>query len=416
MGIAAVVLIATAGTTQAGPTAPKVKGPKFTEAAAFDVSEATQGAGKGPAGAGRQQGALSHGRTEWTSNRSRARCVRHVRRSRGDKRCRGQQALAIPSPIQNFEGSRTRTTSNVFGFRVNPPDPNGDVGPNHYVEMINLVFAVYSKTGTLLLGPADTGSLWAGFAVPDCTDPSGDPIVLYDQTTDRWILSQFTTRGLDDPTLPFYNCVAVSQTGDPTGAYFRYAFITSPTRSTGASSSPTTRSTASGATRHSRRATSGPGSRRSSTESASTGLERNKMINGDPRPAPCSSSSTPGWYRSELIGDGLPPDTDGKQPKNEAPAPIVSTQDDGGLRSDVRRTEHLGVRRQVAVDPHCVARPEDAAAGSAFDSIFPCADVHVTDRLPQPGSRTGAVPRHPLYRQRADLATRLPQPAPTSRS
>lgn len=38
-------------------------------------------------------------------------------------------------------------------------------------------------------------------------------MVLYDQTTDHWILSQFTTRGFDDPTLPFFNCVAVSQTG-----------------------------------------------------------------------------------------------------------------------------------------------------------------------------------------------------------
>src|SRR5438128_11946318 len=90
-------------------------------------------------------------------------------------------ALAIPSPLQNFEGLSNQDNFDVFGFRVNPPDPNGDVGPNHYVEIVNLVFAVYSKTGTLLLGPVDTGTLWAGFAVPDCTDPSGDPIVLYDQ-------------------------------------------------------------------------------------------------------------------------------------------------------------------------------------------------------------------------------------------
>ena len=78
---------------------------------------------------------------------------------------------------------------------MNPPDPVGDVGPNHYVEMVNLAFAVYDKTGDLLLGPVDTGTLWAGFPIEDCTDPSGDPIVLYDQTTDRWLLSQFTTRG-----------------------------------------------------------------------------------------------------------------------------------------------------------------------------------------------------------------------------
>ena len=57
---------------------------------------------------------------------------------------------------------------------------------------------MYYKTGTRLLGPRRHGALWAGFAVDDCTDPSGDPIVVYDQFADRWILTQFTTRGLDD--------------------------------------------------------------------------------------------------------------------------------------------------------------------------------------------------------------------------
>src|SRR5438309_1680826 len=129
--------------------------------------------------------------------------------------------LQIPATSANFEGLSNQDNRNIFGFRVNPPDPNGAVGPNHYVEMINLVFGVYSKTGTLLLGPIDTGMLWANFAVPDCTDPSGDPIVLYDQLVDRWLLTQFTTRG---PI--FYNCVAISTTGDPTGSYYRYAFST----------------------------------------------------------------------------------------------------------------------------------------------------------------------------------------------
>src|SRR4051795_10486013 len=133
----------------------------------------------------------------------------------------------IPSPLLTFEGMANQDNFNVFGFRVNPPDANGEVGPNNYVEMINLVFAVYDKAGNLLVGPVDTGTLWAGFPITDCTDPSGDPVVLYDQTTDHWILSQFTTRGLD-AQVPNYNCVAVSQTGDPTGAYYRYAFSTQP--------------------------------------------------------------------------------------------------------------------------------------------------------------------------------------------
>ena len=103
----------------------------------------------------------------------------------------------IGATIANFEGLSNQDNFNLFGFRVNPPDPVGDVGPNHYVQMINLAFAVYDKQGNLLLGPVDTGTLWSDFPIEDCTDPSGDPIVVYDQLEDRWILSQFTTRGPD---------------------------------------------------------------------------------------------------------------------------------------------------------------------------------------------------------------------------
>jgi hypothetical protein len=66
----------------------------------------------------------------------------------------------IPSTQANFEGLSNQDNFNIFGFRVNPPDPNGEVGPNNYVEMINLVFGVYDKSGNLLLGPVDTGTLW----------------------------------------------------------------------------------------------------------------------------------------------------------------------------------------------------------------------------------------------------------------
>src|SRR5262249_11151829 len=35
-----------------------------------------------------------------------------------------------------------------------PPDTNGDVGLNHYVQTVNISFAVFSKTGTPVYGPA----------------------------------------------------------------------------------------------------------------------------------------------------------------------------------------------------------------------------------------------------------------------
>ena len=126
----------------------------------------------------------------------------------------GDSALQTSAPTRNppstssFEGMSNQDNFNIFGCRVNPPDPNGEVGPNNYVEMINLVFAVYDKAGNLLLGPVDTGTLWAGFAIPDCTDPSGDPVVLYDQYMDRWLLSPVHYARPRRSGLPFYNCVA----------------------------------------------------------------------------------------------------------------------------------------------------------------------------------------------------------------
>ena len=64
--------------------------------------------------------------------------------------------------VQRFFGSlKPDTTSQNFdGTGVNngviPPDPAGDVGPNHYVQVVNLEYAIYSKTGTKLVGPFST--------------------------------------------------------------------------------------------------------------------------------------------------------------------------------------------------------------------------------------------------------------------
>ncbi|UCC62880.1 MAG: hypothetical protein JSV36_19370 [Anaerolineae bacterium] len=89
-------------------------------------------------------------------------------------------ASAIPAPLLAFEALSNDNRA-ALGLRVAPPDPVGDFDPNHYVEMINLVFGVCDKQGNLLLGPTPIGALREGFAVEDCTDPSGGPIVLYDR-------------------------------------------------------------------------------------------------------------------------------------------------------------------------------------------------------------------------------------------
>jgi hypothetical protein len=117
----------------------------------------------------------------------------------------------IPLPSVTFNGP-----SNTCG--CTPPDPNAAVGPNQVVVMTNLSFQIFNKTGTSLFGPAANNTLWSGFGGGCQTRNDGDPVVLHDQLADRWLLSQFTAAA------PFLNCVALSQTSDPTGAYYRWAF------------------------------------------------------------------------------------------------------------------------------------------------------------------------------------------------
>ena len=63
---------------------------------------------------------------------------------------------AVATANQTFDGM---TQAEACGSCI-PPDPVGAVGPNHYVEMVNSSFAVYSKTGTKLSGPTDINSLF----------------------------------------------------------------------------------------------------------------------------------------------------------------------------------------------------------------------------------------------------------------
>jgi hypothetical protein len=126
--------------------------------------------------------------------------------------------ITTPTVLGSFDGVNNRNG-------VLPPDPSGAIGPNHYVQMVNLSFAIYNRSGALLYGPADNRTLWTGFGGPCSTRNDGDPVVLYDELADRWMMSQFALPNY--PSGPFYQCIAVSQTPDPTGSWYRYEFTIS---------------------------------------------------------------------------------------------------------------------------------------------------------------------------------------------
>ncbi len=145
---------------------------------------------------------------------------------------------AMPPTLHNFDGvSQNEMQAVVPGTADNyiPPDTDGDVGydpatgKKYYVQYVNTAYAMWDVTNptpTRLL-TATGNALWAGFGGICETSNDGDPIVLFDQLANRWLMSQFALPG---GASGFHQCIAISQSGDPTGAWYRYDFLISLTK------------------------------------------------------------------------------------------------------------------------------------------------------------------------------------------
>ena len=110
-----------------------------------------------------------------------------------------------------------------------PPDPNGDVGPNNYVQTVNTSIGIWAKTGGPPQAAFTFDQLFAQAATGTPCDNSnqGDPVTLYDPFADRWIVTDFAWNDANYSTGPFYQCMAVSKTGDPvSGGWYFYAWKT----------------------------------------------------------------------------------------------------------------------------------------------------------------------------------------------
>jgi hypothetical protein len=268
--------------------------------------------------------------------------------------------LVIPPPSATF---------NVGTGTANPPDPVGDVGPNHYVRMANASFQIFSKTGTSLFGPANINTLFTGFG-GDCeTENAGDPIVLYDQLADRWLLTQFS-----NSTGPgFFNCVALSTSSDPLGTYYRWAFVTAtfpdyPKYGVW------------------------PNAYLISTREVNAGLigayavNRADMLAGNPNPAlvqftvPVNAFSGDGLLPADVDGDALPPPG--------SPAYYVGSMDNGGPYGATQDALSLWEFDINFATPAASTFEVVATIPIApYDTIFPCSGRSC---IPQPAP-LGAV-------------------------
>jgi CARDB len=111
----------------------------------------------------------------------------------------------VVEPLVNIDG---------IGDEGAPHDPTGEVGLNHFMQAVNVTeVGVYTKEG-VLVDQFAMGTLWQ-----DLNEQSaGDPIILYDETAERWLVTEFT--------FPANLLVAVSETSDPLGSYYAYSFDT----------------------------------------------------------------------------------------------------------------------------------------------------------------------------------------------
>ena len=134
--------------------------------------------------------------------------------------------LAMPTPSVSFDG----VTSVESGCGCLPPDTDGDIGPNHYIQSVNSSIKIYSKTGTTLSGPTTYNSFFSALGpTTPCgnNQNDGDGVVFYDSAAARWVVSDFAFPAF--PGVLFYQCIGVSKTANPvTGGWWLYAVQVDP--------------------------------------------------------------------------------------------------------------------------------------------------------------------------------------------
>jgi hypothetical protein len=137
----------------------------------------------------------------------------------------GRNAPA-PSPSASFEGLDFATWG-----AGHPPDTDGDVGPNYFIQAVNTSIGIYNKSdgSRVAAFTFDTFMSQGHFGNLCDTDNFGDPVVLYDTFEDRWIITDFAFQldasgNVKNPPGQ-YQCFAVSKSGDPVSGGWNYYSI-----------------------------------------------------------------------------------------------------------------------------------------------------------------------------------------------
>ncbi len=270
-----------------------------------------------------------------------------------------RRALSHPAqnPLLTFEAAHDGAT---------PSDPTGAAGPNHYVMAYNTAFKIFDKNGNVLVGETALSNLFPGH------NSDGDPIVLYDQFADRFLITNF-----DVSSTPNKLLVAVSETSDPVnGGWYIYPFEIPGTSSNNFIDYPKFSIWSDGYY-----ITANKDSGSASTSEVIYVMERDQMINGNQAAQLVGFSlpgiTTNGFYSPSgfnVNGNQLPP---------AGNAPVVYLQDDSwsGVNQDHLKIWNINVDWNTPSNS-TISNPQEINT-TAFNSVFNNGSF---SNLPQPNN------------------------------
>jgi subtilisin-like proprotein convertase family protein len=137
----------------------------------------------------------------------------HVQRLEEDTHAGRQPSTPSTDVVNLLGGFEGPDISQCCGNSASvPPDTHMAAGLNHVIATVNTAIGIYDKQGNLLGGgPVESDTF---FNSANCTG-TFDPTVEYDEVADHFIINYDASPN---------DCIAVSQTGDPTGAWNVYSF------------------------------------------------------------------------------------------------------------------------------------------------------------------------------------------------
>ncbi|MCW3841550.1 hypothetical protein ONA70_15720 [Micromonospora yasonensis] len=141
----------------------------------------------------------------------------------------GHQGSGPEAPVQSALAAvaAPSATVNVAGLDYanwgagHPPDTNGVVGPNHFVQTVNTSIGIFNKATGARVSAFTFDAFFANSGTAECDDNNGgDPTLAYDVPSGKWVIADFAWISRNKG--PFYECVAVSSGSDPVASTWTF--------------------------------------------------------------------------------------------------------------------------------------------------------------------------------------------------